>query len=70
MCAPSMTTATAVCACIWCCCSGQPIPRIEYTAEEAQVWGTALSKLKALFPTHACTEFNHSFPKFDFRCGV
>lgn len=32
------------------------------------MWGTALSKLKALFPTHACKEFNQSFPKFDFRC--
>lgn len=32
------------------------------------MWGTALSKLKALFPTHACREFNESFPKFNFRC--
>jgi hypothetical protein len=33
------------------------------------VWGTALSKLKALFPTHACKEFNQSLPAFDFRWG-
>jgi len=34
------------------------------------VWGTALSNLKALFPTHACKEFNQSFPEFDFRYVV
>lgn len=48
--------------------SGEPIPRISYTPEETWVWGTALSKLKALFSTHACREFNKSFPKFNFRC--
>jgi hypothetical protein len=31
------------------------------------VWGTALSKLKALFPSHACKEFNAALPKFNFR---
>lgn len=50
--------------------SGQPIPRIEYTPEETWVWGTALSKLKALFPQHACSEFNQAFPKFNFRWAV
>jgi phenylalanine-4-hydroxylase len=47
---------------------GQPIPRIEYTPEEVAVWGTALSKLKALFPSHACKEFNAALPKINFRC--
>jgi phenylalanine-4-hydroxylase len=46
---------------------GEPIPRIDYTPEETYVWGTALSKLKALFPTHACSEFNEAFPRFNFR---
>ncbi|WIA37157.1 hypothetical protein OEZ86_014117 [Tetradesmus obliquus] len=46
---------------------GEPIPRIDYTPEEVAVWGTALSKLKALFPSHACAEFNAALPKFNFR---
>jgi hypothetical protein len=33
------------------------------------VWGTALAKLKELFPSHACAEFNAAFPKFKFRCA-
>jgi len=46
---------------------GDPIPRIDYTPQEVEVWGTALSKLKALFPTHACKEFLASYHLFDFR---
>lgn len=49
-------------------CSGEPIPRIQYTPEEVRVWGTALSKLKEMYPKHACREFNRSFPRFNFRC--
>lgn len=52
------------------CNSGEPIPRIQYTPEEVYVWGTALSKLKALFPTHACKEFNQSLPAFNFRWAL
>lgn len=53
-----------------CFCSiyrGDPIPHIDYTPEEVATWGTALSKLKALFPTHACKEFNSALPMFEFR---
>lgn len=52
------------------CCRGEPIPRIDYTPEEVAVWGTALSKLKALFPSHACAEFNAALPNFNFRCEL
>lgn len=48
-------------------CRGDPIRRIQYTPEEVQVWGTAITKLKALFPTHACREFNRSVGMFNFR---
>jgi phenylalanine-4-hydroxylase len=44
-----------------------PIPRVEYTPEEVEVWGTAITKLKALFPTHACREYNRSVGMFNFR---
>lgn len=46
---------------------GTPIPRIDYTPQEVEVWGIALSRLKALFPSHACREFNRNFPRFNFR---
>lgn len=36
--------------------SGEPIPRIDYTPQEMEVWGTALGKLRDLFPQHACKE--------------
>jgi hypothetical protein len=47
--------------------SGQPIPRIQYTPQEVEVWRTVLAKLHRLFPTHACAEFNQALPLFDFR---
>lgn len=46
---------------------GQPIPRIDYTPEEVAVWGAALRRLRALFPAHACAEFNNALrDEFDF----
>ena len=49
--------------------SGEIIPRVEYTAEEIKTWSTIYSKLKALFPTHACAEFNHILPLLEQNCG-
>lgn len=43
---------------------GDPIPRVAYTDEETKVWGTALRRLQALFPSHACAEFNAALPLF------
>merc|ERR1712080_770546 len=48
---------------------GQEIPRVEYSAEEIKTWGTIYNKLKALYPTHACAEFNHIFPLLEQNCG-
>jgi phenylalanine-4-hydroxylase len=47
--------------------SGQPIPRIDYTAEETAVWATALRELNRLFPSAACAEFLRAYRLFDFR---
>jgi len=48
---------------------GEEIPRVEYTPEEIKTWSTIYSKLKALFPTHACAEFNHILPLLEQNCG-
>lgn len=50
-----LLTGWAVC---W-ACSGEPIPRIEYTPDEVAVWGTVLPQLKELIPRHACKEVRH-----------
>ena len=49
--------------------SGQPIPRVKYTEDEINTWGTIFSKLTELYPTHACREFNHVFPLLVENCG-
>merc|ERR1719193_1081038 len=48
---------------------GQEIPRVEYSPEEIKTWGTIYNKLKALYPTHACAEFNHILPLLEQNCG-
>merc|ERR1712241_871846 len=48
---------------------GQEIPRVEYTPEEIKTWATIYNKLKNLFPTHACSEFNHILPLLEQNCG-
>jgi phenylalanine-4-hydroxylase len=48
-------------------CSGTPIPRVEYTPAEIATWGTALSKLKAMYPQYACKEFNTAMSKLSFK---
>lgn len=46
---------------------GEPIPRLEYTAEELRVWSTVLTELEKLYPAHACAEFLRCYPLFKFR---
>ncbi|EPB72513.1 Biopterin-dependent aromatic amino acid hydroxylase, partial [Ancylostoma ceylanicum] len=48
---------------------GDKIPRIEYTPEEVETWRTVYSELVALYPTHACKEFNYIFPLLQQNCG-
>ena len=50
-------------------CSGDQIPRLEYTDEEVHCWSSVLSELKQLYPTHACKEFLQLFDAYDFQEG-
>ncbi|XP_014671573.1 PREDICTED: probable phenylalanine-4-hydroxylase 1 [Priapulus caudatus] len=48
---------------------GQEIPRVKYTDEEIETWGTMFRELTKLYPTHACREFNHVLPLLMDNCG-
>lgn len=47
---------------------GQPIPRVEYTEQEKQVWKTVYTKLKEL-RKYACKQYNQVFPLLEQNCG-
>jgi phenylalanine-4-hydroxylase len=47
--------------------SGQPLPSVEYTAEELGVWQTALDNLAPLHARLACGAFQARWPGLGFR---
>jgi phenylalanine-4-hydroxylase len=46
---------------------GEPIPCVDYSAEETRVWGVVLNTLVNLYPTHACKEYTDSYKLFNFK---
>lgn len=48
---------------------GQPIPRVDYTPQEIETWGTVFTKLIDLYPKYACREHNHVFQLLIENCG-
>jgi phenylalanine-4-hydroxylase len=48
---------------------GQVLPHIPYTEEENKVWSIVYSKLKELYPTHACKEHQRVLPLLEKFAG-
>ncbi|XP_057695355.1 tryptophan 5-hydroxylase-like [Corythoichthys intestinalis] len=48
---------------------GDPIPRVDYTAEEIQTWARVFRELNALYPSHACKEFLKNLPLLVEHCN-
>ncbi|KAL8169922.1 UNVERIFIED_CONTAM: Tryptophan 5-hydroxylase 1 [Gekko kuhli] len=50
-------------------CSGDPIPKVQFTEEEISTWGTVFRELHKLYPTHACKEYLKNLPLLTNYCG-
>lgn len=47
----------------------QPIPRVEYTHEEREVWGAVWDKMEGLLEEYACEEYLESLNLMKKHCG-
>lgn len=50
-------------------CSGDIIPKAEYTQVEINTWGVVFEELSKLYEKHACKEFNQNFNLLIKYCG-
>ena len=49
--------------------SGDPIPRINYTAEENLTWKAIYTKLEKLHRRYACSEHNRNWEELKIHCN-
>ncbi|XP_054627694.1 tryptophan 5-hydroxylase 1-like isoform X2 [Dunckerocampus dactyliophorus] len=47
---------------------GDPIPHVDFTAEEVQTWTRVYRELNKLYPTHACKEYLKNIPVLVEQC--
>lgn len=45
----------------------EPPPRVEYSPVECETWKQVFERLAALYPSHACREFNAVFAELAYR---
>jgi phenylalanine-4-hydroxylase len=48
---------------------GEPIPYVEYTAEEVSTWAAVYDNLHAQHRKHACAEYLSALPLMERHCG-
>ncbi|XP_073320745.1 tryptophan 5-hydroxylase 1-like [Pagrus major] len=48
---------------------GDPIHRIDFTAEEVRTWGVVYRELNKLYPSHACKEYLRNLPLLTKYCN-
>lgn len=50
-------------------CSGQPIPRVDYSVEDLATWKAVYSELIELLPKYACKQHLDAFRLLEKECG-